>query len=157
MKQSYSKKASKYLEDKRHEPFSLLGKLALLQELNKKIAIYLDPSIASACQVASLNGERLVLIVANGSVATQLRFQTDELIKQFKSDPDQRLQRVTNIHCKVYPSLLPASQRLATNSLRSSGLPLLSPETAQLITDLADTLTDPELRAVMQKIATHSK
>jgi hypothetical protein len=76
-----------------------------------------------------VNGGILVLIVANGSVATQLRFQIPDLLKKFKLDPI--LKRIHDIQCKVRPA--PSSSRV---DKASNTMPTLSPESAQIMRDI---------------------
>ena len=109
----------------------------------------LPENLASYCQVANLVGNRLVLIVANGSIATQIRFLSADLLEKFKQDAI--LKRIQGIDCKVRPS--PSSPK-PTNAYQRK-MPPLSQETAELVRDMAGSLEDPKLRKIMEKIAGH--
>ena len=123
----------------------VFAKVSLLQEINSKISNYLDPNIAPYCQVANMTENKLILIVANGSVATQIRFQKMDLLKKCKQHPE--LQNIQQIECKVRPP----EQR--GEGIRSSYAPSLSSQAAYIIREMAETLEDPKLKEVMERIA----
>lgn len=150
MKDSFSKKADAFLQAENYDLGLVLAKIKELQILNEKIRAYLDPSLAPYCQVANRLGNRLILLVANGSIATQLRFQLPELVKKLKTDTDMRLQKIQDIQCKVHPGF--SAPRLAKTRKRPD-MALLSPETAKIVGELADSIEDPRLREIMKKIA----
>lgn len=140
------KKADLYFKTSRNLE-CILSKIKELDELHNKISIYLHPNIRAYCHVANLMGHRLIMIVANGSIATQLRFQTPDLIALFRKDP--LLQKIKEIHCKVYPPLVPLAQ------IKTEPMSLLSAETAEIISEIANSLTDDKLSQIMKKIAGH--
>lgn len=144
-----SKKADTYLTNDLH---TLLVKVKQLESLNRQLAQYLEPNIAPYCQVANRVGSRLVLVVANGSIATQLRFQTPDLIQKLSHDP--LLEGIKEIQCKVRLTPTPPS-RLSHSPTNT--LALLSPETAKTIQEMAESLEDPQLKNIMQRIAEHTK
>src|SRR5262245_6534608 len=101
MKEYSYKKADIFLETDNRELKSVFAKIKDIAELNKQVIPYLEPNVANYCQVANQEGKRLILVVANGSVATQLRFQTLDLLRKFKQNP--KLQHIQEIQCKVRP------------------------------------------------------
>ena len=150
MKNISSRKVSAFLPtDDPHLQF-ILTKIKTLDTLNRRMTAYLDSSIQPYCQVANMDRNRLTIIAANGSIATQLRFQIPDLLNQFKQD--SLLQKIQTIHCKVLPSLTP----LQPSSLPAKKLTSLSLKTAAIIREMAETIEDPTLRAVMEKIARHT-
>lgn len=152
MKNPASKKAHAYFQSNNPDLQSVFAKVKVLDELNRKIAAYLDPHIATYCQVANLVTGRLIIIVANGSIATQVRLQTPDLIKAFKQDSS--LRKVQEIHCKVRPSL--ALSRFQQQAKKKQKMQPLSTETAAIIRNIAESLQDPALKEIMQRIAEHT-
>lgn len=155
MKDDQSKQAHRFLEGKSQNLGPLFAKAKELQALNQKIAAYLSPEIAHYCQVANQMGNKLTLIVANGSIATQLRFQAIDIIRKFHSSADPALQKIQTIQCKVYPDI--AMTPLQTRSRAKRKVQPLSPETAQIIHDMAESIQDPKLKEIMERIARRGK
>src|SRR3990167_6420176 len=136
-----TKKVMSYLNNP-----TLLAKVKALTALNTKINRYLSPHLRAHCQVGNCTNDQLILIVANASIATQLRFQTADLLHQFRSDPS--LPQINNIHLKVRPSYTPPPAIFPPMNT-------LYPQTSALMKEIAQSLTDPQLQAVMLKIAEH--
>lgn len=149
MNDSTSKKADSYLTS----GDSILAKIKELDELSRKVSFYLDDHLKDYCQVANLVSGKLVMIAANGSIATQIRFQTPDLLVKFKQDP--LLKRIVDIHCKVSPPF--ASSRIKPATTHSRKVQPLSPETVEIMLKIAESLEDPALREVMKRIASHKK
>lgn len=133
----------------RDELGNLFSKLKELKTLNEKIAKLLDPNLAPYCQVANMSGNKLVLLVANGSVATQIRFNTRDLLMQLKKDPD--LARIQEIQCKVRP------QFSTKPSSPWEKMPPLTAKTAELVDGIADAVKDSALRDILKKIASRRR
>lgn len=150
-----SKKANAYLKAENHDLRMVFAKIKELAVLNEKVAQYLEPSIANYCQVANMVGPKLVLLAANGSIATQLRFQLPDLLKKLKADSHPALQKTQEIQCKVHPSFLPHKQAMAPKKKRAMQKP--SPETARMMHELAESIEDPKLKEVMKRIAGHGE
>lgn len=147
-----SKKVTTYLEGGRRELQTLFAKIRLIESYNVKITDYLDPVVRKYCQVANIVDKCLVMIVANSSIATQLRFQTHDLLQRFKED--SLLRNIKEIQYKVRPY---THSRNRFNHSPPKELPLLSKETATIIHSIAESLEDPALRIAMEKIASHVK
>lgn len=147
MKEYSSKKADIFLETDNRDLQFVFTKLKQLEILNQRVATYLDDNIAKYCQVANLAEKRLTLIVANGSIATQIRFQSLDLLKKFKQDA--MLRHIQDIQCKVRP----AQTATHTSYRKNKNMPALSQETAEIVSDIAESIEDPALREIMIKIA----
>lgn len=145
MSDSPFKKADAIIETDCRDLRTVFAKVSILQEINHKISSYLDPKIVQYCQVANITGDKLILIAANGSVATQIRFQTMDLLKKCKQHSE--LQHIQQIECKVRPP------EIRGNMLLSNKAPLLSTQAACIIREMAETLEDPKLKEVMERIA----
>lgn len=153
LKDTSPKKAGTYLKTDSRELLSIFAKIKELEALNKKVSAYLDPNLVKYCQVANIIGGRLIIIVANGSIATQLRFQMVDLIRKFKQD--SALQKIHDIQCKVHPLFAATATRPSNKNARKM-LPL-SLETAEIIHHMATSLDDPKLKDIMLRIAQHTK
>jgi len=147
MTDNSSKKACDYLQAKNQNLQSILAKVKQLTELNTHFVKYIDPNIAQFCYVANVINDRLIVIAADGSVATQLRFEAMELIRKFKADP--LLKNIKHIESKVRPSFAPVKN---TVNPRRPMQPM-STHTAELVNDIAETLEDPRLREALKRIA----
>jgi hypothetical protein len=145
-----SKKAPAFLQSEHQDLKSLFGKIQLITELNTALKPCLDENLRDYCQVANLLGDKLILLAANGSIATQIRFQTIDLLRKFKQNPT--LASIRSIQCKVRPTEMPPASKVTANKMQG-----LSAETANLVQDIAKSLSDPRLREIMEKIAKHRK
>ena len=141
------KKAAELFENTQGNWQTILSKVKALNTLNKKVADYLDPSMQAYCQVANFTTNKLIIAVANSSIATQLRYQAGYLLERFSRD--RTLRHIQHIEIKIQavaPSFLEAHSPTRT-------MPTLSPATAELIKKAAEELTDPQLQEIMQRIA----
>lgn len=150
MRTKTSQKAVQFLQGSDHPLAHLFTKLSQLERLNERLARYLPPDIKSFCKVANISGNRLILYAANGAIATQVRFQTTELLRQFKQDA--LLKPIQEIHCKVYPAAT-IPRLSARQSIKQ--IQLLSQESADIVNNIAESIQDPKLREVMKRIASH--
>ena len=142
------KKAGNYIGAEDRDLNTIIAKIKILETLNHKVQEYLDPALAPYCRVANKINNTLILMAANGSIATQLRFLSIDLLIKFENDPI--LKSIKKIECKVSPSpTLPP--RLT--SVTSQRMPLITPKTAQIIRDIAKSISDPDLKEIMEKIA----
>lgn len=116
--------------------------------LNQQLIAYLDKALVPYCKVANLSGNKLVLMVANGAIATNIRFQTPNLLRKFKENP--LFSHIEMIQCKVRP---PQKATLAAAPRKPAPI---SAATIHMITELADTINDHKLREAMLRIAKHA-
>lgn len=148
-----SKKANTFLLTENRDLKFVFSKIRQLDQLNRHVAVHLDPPIRDYCQAANVIGGKLILIVANGSIATQIRYQTTDLIKKFALDP--ALHDIRDIHCKVRPA--PTSTASRPVYRKSKRMEPISSETSTIINDIAEGIEDPKLREIMQRIAKRTK
>jgi len=149
MKDEFSKKTDDYLSSSHKELGVLFAKVKVLNEMNEAFLPLVDAGLRPYCQVANLQGDKLVIITANGSVATQIRFQSMDLLRKFKPYPV--LEKIRSIHCKVHPGF---ARQSASHAEKAGQTPeLLSDETAEMIRKIADSIDDPGLRDAMKRIA----
>jgi hypothetical protein len=139
-----------WLKSSSHELETILKQVQQLSILQHKITPHLDPALLPYCQVASLSLGELVLLVANGSIATQLRLQSFDLLLKLKNDPE--LPTIRTIECKVRPQT--TSSRMQPPHHNKPAL-TLSNAAADAIERTAISLEDSSLKEIMFKIAKH--
>lgn len=147
-----AKKASHYLHTNHHELQCLLQKVNEINALNSQLSLYLDSHLNTSCHVANTSNHQLVILTANASVATELRFQSHDLLNKFKQDP--LLKKIHGIHCKVSPAF---GQPFTAALKPTRKMSLLSKETAEIIQKMAASLSDDKLRKTMESIASMVK
>lgn len=155
MKDTYTKAAADYLKPASNELLTVLSKVQAIDRLNKVFKPLVDDKYQRYCQVANLTNGVLVVLTANGSVATQMRYQTRDLIKALRKDP--AFSHIKDIQFKVRPRQAPVFERPVDKSKERKPATPLSSDTAELLLDMASTIEDPTLRAIMEKIAKTGK
>ncbi|NWA00723.1 DUF721 domain-containing protein [Pseudomonas gingeri] len=124
--------------------FSHAQRLAHLQRL---VESQLQPAAREHCHVASWREGSLLLIVTDGHWATRLRYQQKRLQRQLQAfDVFIGLNRIL---FKVQP---PTVQQGAAGHTMD-----LSINAAQTIQDTADGISDPNLRAALERLASHAR
>jgi hypothetical protein len=135
---------------------SLLGgiikKLQEIKNLQNILDAVLEPKLAAACQVATLENDCLTLITHSALWATRFRFQIPQLLEKLKNT--ETLQSLKTIHCKIMPRQQSAAE---SGIYEVAPMQSLSPATAKLIIEAAQTIKDEKLKAVMEKISRQSK
>lgn len=77
----------------------IVQKARLLMALNEKLLEALEPDIRAHCQVMNIEGTTLSIGVNNAAWATRLRYQSKDLLKHLKQNPE--LAGVTVLNVKV--------------------------------------------------------
>lgn len=126
----------------------ILQKSQQLLTLNESVKVYLGPNIRPYCQVANLIDNHLIIVVANGSIATQIRFSVPDLLSKFKQNP--LLKNIKSIHCKVQPSL---NQSYESLKPAQPIMPLISKESAAIIQEIAQEIKDERLKKSLLRLA----
>lgn len=124
--------------------FSHAKRLAHLQRL---LESQLQPAAREHCHVASWREGSLLLIVTDGHWATRLRYQQKRLQRQLQAFDE--FASLTRILFKVQPPTVLA--KTAGHTLD------LSVDAAQTIQATADGISDPALRAALERLASHAK
>ena len=130
----------------------LLEKVNQLKLLNDLFLPFLEPAKRDYCQVANIVGDKLVVMTANASVATQLRLEARDLLTKIQADPS--LKFVKEIQYKVTPHQAVSRRRIVKPRQSPERL---SEETAEMMREFASSLEDDNLRLVMEKIAKNTK
>lgn len=145
---SMTKNAKLFFDSSRNGLDHLFHKIKERDDLNKKISPYLPEAIRNYCQVSNFNSGKLIIMAAHASAAMELNYRAPDLLKQFANDLE--LKCIKQIQCKIDPQ----SHKRNSNPTLKSAI-RLSKITAQLILETAQSLADPHLRKIMEKIAAH--
>lgn len=129
---------------------TLLAKSQALNTIQERLEAYIEPAFAAYYQVSNLIEGRLVLQVANGSIATQLRLQANALIASFADDPILRGIKLLDV--KVRPPASKGAKKIAVTKVAP-----LSEETANIIRETAEGIQDAKLKAVMLRLSEHTE
>ncbi|MFP5426735.1 MAG: DUF721 domain-containing protein [Gammaproteobacteria bacterium] len=125
----------------------LLNQAERLEHLQRLLESQLQPAARAHCHVASWRDGVLLLVVTDGHWATRLRYQQKRLQRQLLAlEAFGNLQR---IHFRVQPPVTPAK--------RSGHAPELSSNAAESLRDTAEGISDPNLRAALERLASHAQ
>ncbi|MCK9796175.1 RNA-binding protein [Pseudomonas chlororaphis] len=126
---------------------AILGHAQRLAHLQRLLESQLQPAAREHCHVASWREGSLLLIVTDGHWATRLRYQQKRLQRQLVEF--QEFASLTRILFKVQPPTVQHGAASHTMDLSSSA--------AQTIQATADGISDPNLRAALERLASHAK
>lgn len=118
-----------------------------LGHLQRLLESQLQPAAREHCHVASWREGSLLLIVTDGHWATRLRYQQKRLQRQLTAF--EEFANLTRIVFKVQPPSMPRGAVGHTMDLSSVA--------AESIQATADGITDPKLRAALERLAGHAK
>lgn len=127
---------------------AILSTVKIIDEISSRVIPLLDDQIRFSCQVATVKDKTLVLLTASSSTATMVHLRTKDLLQKFKQDP--LLQGIDQIQCKVRPAV--ARLKNTLEKIRSITAP--SQEAIETMEDLAESITDPDLKRSVQQIVT---
>lgn len=146
-----SKKVAALVQTPNQELQFVFARAKHLQALNQLLLQTLPMQLRDHCQLANLADRKITILVANGAIATQLRWQSADLLQQLRLHlPFQHIQE---IQLKVRPTPLttvatpPPPRRVNA----------LTPETARIVAEIAEGIDHPALKAAMKRIASHVK
>lgn len=125
---------------------ALFGQAQRLDRLQHLLDSQLQPAAREHCHVASWREGCLLLIVTDGHWATRLRYQQRRLQRQLLTLEEFR--GLTRILYKVQPPDPPRHQ--------VGPAPELSRRAAENIQQTAQGISDPKLRAALERLASHA-
>lgn len=132
----------------------LLFKLKRLQMMNECFLTHIDPKIRPYCQVGNWAQGCLIILAANGSIATHIRLASPLLLQKFKTEAP--FKGIKTLQCKVNP--------YASNTTRLDEILFklpkqlsISKEAAELVKEIAEDLPDEKLQQALLKIASHGE
>lgn len=126
---------------------ALFNQAQRLDQLQRLLESQLQPAAREHCHVATWREGCLLLIVTDGHWATRLRYQQKRLLKQLQTL--EAFATLTKIHFKVQP---PTAERRAQRRTI-----ILSDSAAENIQSTAEGISDPTLRAALERLAKHTK
>lgn len=126
---------------------SLFNQAQRIERLQQLVASQLQPAAREHCLVASWREGCLLLIITDGHWATRLRYQQKRLLKQLQAL--EEFATLTKILFKVQPPTVEMRAPSRTISLSSSA--------AENIQATAEGITDPKLKAALERLAKHGK
>ncbi|MCR8720230.1 DciA family protein [Pseudomonas syringae USA007] len=118
-----------------------------LSHLQRLLESQLQPAAREHCHVASWREGTLLLIVTDGHWATRLRYQQKRLHRQLIAFDE--FINLTRIAFKVQPPDAPRGAVTHTIDL--------STVAAENIQATAEGITDPKLRAALERLASHAR
>ena len=126
---------------------AILGHAQRLAHLQRLLESQLQPAARTHCHVAKWREGQLTLVVTDGHWATRLRYQQKRLQRQLQLF--EEFANLTRILFRVQPPLV--QHRPSGHSMD------LSTDAAQTIQSTADGISDPGLRAALERLAAHAK
>ncbi len=126
---------------------ALFNQAQRLAQLQRLVESQLQPAAREHCHVASWREGTLLLIVTDGHWATRLRYQQNRLQRQLQQT--DVFSSLTRILFKVQP---------VTGVPRTGGHVMdISSKSAENIQATAEGISDPNLRAALERLASHGK
>ncbi|MFT0866991.1 DUF721 domain-containing protein [Pseudomonas sp. CAM1A] len=125
----------------------LLNQAERLEHLQRLLESQLQPAAREHCHVASWKEGTLLLVVTDGHWATRLRYQQKRLQRQLQAM--EAFANLSRILFKVQPPLVPVTRT-------GQGIELSS-RAASNIRDSAESISDPKLRAALERLANHAQ
>lgn len=122
----------------------LLGRVQELERLTRLVQSLLPESLRTHCRVASVRGTTLVLQTDSPAWATKLRLSGPSLERALQSA------NVRHIEIKIKPISNP-------RPLPDRHPALMSKNTATLLLQLADTMSDPKLKDALNRLSRHGR
>ncbi len=93
------KTIASFLDNSSHHLTRLTKVATAQQHLSNLVATVIDPKFARFCRFAHYERNHLTLLVANAAWITKIRFQTPELIKMLREQPE--FANLKNISCRI--------------------------------------------------------
>lgn len=125
----------------------LYAKAGAVERLQILLNTLLEPAAREHCHVASMRDGVLKLVVTDSHWATRMRYQQKRLVRQLLAFNE--FTTLTKIHCKVQPVLVKKPPLVHT--MRKSEV------AAETLQDTAAQVTDPALKAALERLARHHK
>jgi len=124
----------------------LLQRARQLQQLTDALAAILPQPVHGHCRVGNVSGDTLVLVTDSPAWSTRLRFHTPAILEHLKETHGLALH---GVRIRVHPPELPRQiKRVARN-------PTLGSESAALLRQTAQGISDPDLKQALLRLARH--
>ena len=138
----------KFLLGKKGDVAHLVTQGRELQRLTRLLQKELDPSLAPHCRIGRFAPPQLTIVVDSPAWSTRLRFQSAGLIRQLHKKYKE-FQGVSDIEVKIYPARLQRRERPAAPRQ-------ISPAAAEDITQMANSLDNPNLKQALLRLASRA-
>ncbi|MDO7897240.1 DUF721 domain-containing protein [Pseudomonas citrulli] len=126
---------------------AIFGHARRLGHLQRLLDSQLQPAAREHCHVASWREGSLLLIVTDGHWATRLRYQQKRLLRQLQAF--EEFAGLVRIQFKVQPPTVQVGAKGHTLDLSS--------DAAATIQSTAEGISDPNLRAALERLAAHAR
>lgn len=125
---------------------AIFGHAQRLAHLQRLLETQLQPAAREHCHVASWREGTLLLIVTDGHWATRLRYQQKRLQRQLQA-------------FDVFSGLIRILFKVQPPTVQQGQWPYLdlSANAAQTIQETAEGISDPKLRAALERLASHAR
>lgn len=135
----------KLLQKKHSSLADLYKKANSIQEIDHKLKKYLDPSLQDKFQLANIEPDVATLIVNSSAWATRLRYNIPTILNLLNNNLN--FTAIKTVRIKIKKSILEIKSD-------SNNKPIhLSDNSAQFLNDVANSFSDPSLRACILKIS----
>jgi len=124
--------------------FNHAQRLAHLQRL---LESQLQPAARAHCHVASWREGTLLLVVTDGHWATRLRYQQKRLQRQLVGFKE--FANLTRLQLKVQPPVMRGATVVQARDLSAAA--------AETLSETAEGISDPKLKAALERLAAHGK
>jgi hypothetical protein len=135
---------SELLHDKRYPIADLCNKADSIREMNHRLKKCLDPSLQNHFELANVNADIATLLVSSSSWATRLRYNIPAILDALNNKLN--LTSVKTIRIKI-------KKVIPDNTILNKKPISLSEESAQVLIDVANNFSDPQLRACILKLS----
>lgn len=125
----------------------LLEHADALNALQATVSKNLLPEIRNHCQVSNLQNATLTLSTAQSNWATKIRYAIPDILRSLHANPETS--GIKTIRVIIVPGSvkedIPRKDKLTLNQ-----------QTAETISEMASTVSDPEIRACLKRLSTHT-
>lgn len=139
---------SKLFNDEKSSIAKLCKKATSIQDLDHKLKKCLDPSLHDHFELANIKTDSVVILVSSSTWATRLRYNIPAILDALNNKLN--FTSIKTVRIKVN-TLLPE-----TLSKPSRPIPV-SENSARILRDVADNLSDQDLRDCFIKLSKNSK
>ncbi len=135
---------SELLQDKRYPIANLCKKANSIQEIDHKLKKCLDPSLHDHFELANIKTDSVILLVSSSNWATRLRYNIPAILNALNNQLN--FTSVKTIRIKV-------KKIIPDNATKPKKPMSLSKNSAQVLINVANNFTDPQLRECILKLS----
>lgn len=134
-------------------PDSMPGKLFLhagyLSQLEKKLHLFLESPLNTHCKIANFSNETLVLHSDSAAWAAKLRYNIPAILNYMQTEC--RLTTLKTVRIRIK---LPEQSSQAKSASKNN---LISRDSANYLNQMADSMSDADLRLSLLKLSRHGR